>query len=100
MRFIGGYITGMLLSIVIVACAAGGRSYKPRPRAVTDKLYVPCHASWIASPEGKMCNRTCTKRREKKCKAWKITVKDMRVDADWQFMKDGGFGCLDLDQIL
>ena len=95
-----GLALGAAIAITMSACANGSRSYKPRPRAVTDKLYVPCHSSWVSSPEGKMCNRTCVKRRGKKCKEWQVTVRDMRVDADWAFFRDGGFGCLDLDQVL
>lgn len=95
-----GFIVGVCIALTVAACAGASRSYKPRPRAVTDKLYVPCHSSWIANPEGKLCNRTCLKRRGKKCKEWSLTVKDMTDPKDWQFLKDGGFGCLDLDQIL
>lgn len=95
-----GLALGAAIAITMSACAGGSGSYKPRPRAQIDKLYVPCDPSWISNPEGKLCNRTCLKRRGKECKEWSLTVKDMTDPKDWQFMKDGGFGCLDLDQIL
>lgn len=95
-----GFLIGCLIALTVAACANGSRSYKPRPRKETSKLFVPCHSTWVASPEGKFCNRTCTKRRGKKCKEWKVTVKDMTRKEDWTFMKNGGFGCLDLDQVL
>lgn len=70
-------------------------------RKEQDKLWRPCQDFETPDPVGKLCNRTCTNRKGKdddKCKEWKTTVKDFKLDFD--FFRNGSFVMIDEDEFL
>ena len=95
--FMLGVFCGLL---ILAACAKGGKPVRVQPRQKTDKRFLPCTLNQVKNPEGKFCNRTCVKKKKKKCTEYKITVLDMAKKEDWSFMRDAGFACLDFDQVL
>ena len=82
------------------ACAMGGKAYKPKPRKEQDKLWRACEDFEHKEPIGKLCNRTCVKRKGSKCKKWKTTIKDFSKKDDFLFFRNGAFIFIDEDQVL
>ena len=85
-----------LSTSLIVACAMGS---KPKPRNINKKDFRACKTSDTSNPLGKLCNRSCKKRVGKKCKEWKITVLDLSLQKDFDFVKNGDFVCRDSDRV-
>jgi len=82
------------------ACAMGGKSYRPPERKHQDKLFRPCQDFEVSGdPTGKLCNRTCPK---KKCKAseFKVIVKDFRDPETFKWFRAGSFIMIDEDQVF
>jgi hypothetical protein len=91
-----------LIFLCMLACSMGS----PRPKVVRDekdKLYRACESSEAPADVadkgswsiGRLCSRTCTKKdNKKKCSEWKVTVKDMRSETDFNFIKNGSFVCI------
>ncbi len=96
MRFTYGLLIGLLISMTILACAAGSKSYKPRPRRDQSKLYVPCRPEWTDNPEGRWCSRTCLERSKIKhrCKEWSLTIKT------WDFFRESDYAAYPRAEIL
>ena len=90
----------ILVLVISVACAMGGKSYPERKPQ--DKIWRACEDSETPDPVGKMCNRTCAHERKpgKKCKEFKINIKNFSEREDFLFFRNGAFIFIDEDQVL
>ena len=101
MRSITASIVGLLIGLTITAaCSMGGKAYKVPERKPQDKMWRPCQDFETKDPIGKLCNRVCTKRLGKKCKEWKINIKDFSKEEDFLWFRAGAFVMIDEDQVL
>lgn len=90
----------LLIICTVVACAMGSKPpvYERKPQ---DKLWRACEPAETApvSNIGKMCNRTCLKRDDLKCKEWKQNVKDFAKPEDFEFFRSSSFVFIDEDNL-
>lgn len=90
----------LFMTISVNACAMGGKPYRVPERKAQDKMFRPCQNFETENPLGKLCNRTCAKRKGKKCKQWKTTVKDFSDPEVFKWFRAGSFIMIDEDQVL
>lgn len=93
----------LVLSFSLNACAMGGRAPRPHKlpeRKDQDKLWRPCQNFETPKPVGKFCNRVCKKRSGRKCKEWKVNIRDFNNPDHFKFFRAGSFILIDEDQVL
>lgn len=95
-------ITMMMMLFCLEACAMGGKSIKPRK--MQDKMWHLCQDFEMqyhgnADPKGKVCNNVCLKRKNRSCKKWQRNMKDLNLEKDFLFFRNGAFVLIDEDQL-
>lgn len=93
-------IMGLVLGAQMTSCAKGSKPYRNLERKWQDKMWRPCQDRETKSPVGKLCNRVCKKRKGKKCKKWKVNVKNFSDPKTFQAFRSAGFIFIDEDTFL
>lgn len=94
-------ICTFILLCSLAACAMGSK----RPsieRKDEDRLWRACQNFEVtdgSSPIGKMCSRTCLKRKGNNCQKWKQSVKNFCEPVDFEFYRAGSFVFIDEDNL-
>jgi len=101
----GGKVKNLIIVLLLLfyACSGVTRNLN-RERKDQDKIWRPCQDFEVRKteskdPVGKLCNRVCTKRRGRKCRAWKQNVRDFSKESDFNFFRNGSFIFIDEDSI-
>ena len=98
MRYI---ILTLSILMTFCACSMGGKLKYTPERKMSDKLFRPCVKRWgIEKPLAKFCNRRCAKIKKKKCEKWDISILDMNIQKDFDFIQSAEFVLISEDQIL